>query len=213
MNNGRIELWSQQLLEIQTEDGEIYASTILRVGDQELMLQHPSSNDNLLIPVPTRQVSIYFYEDRNLYEYQTELIFQNNRFLIPKPKPEQLTRIQRRNYFRVPAVLDLWLATSGGKKQRFVTEDISGGGIAFHSGDDEPFIAGDQVEGELALKNKNGTVPIYFRGEIIHANWTDYKRTRYAMTFTDIRESDRKEIIRFCLNRQVEIYKRTGRKV
>lgn len=213
MNNGRIELWSQQLLEIQTEDGEIYASTILKVGDRELLLQHPSCNDKLLIPVPTRQVSVYFFEERDLYEYQTELVFQDNRFMIPKPEPEQIVRVQRRNYFRVPANLDLWLGTKGGNKQRFITEDISGGGIAFQSGDDEPFIAGDQVEGELELKHKDGIVPVQFRGEIIHANWTDSKRTRYAMTFTDIREAHRKEIIRFCLNRQVEIYKRTGRKV
>lgn len=208
-------IWNNQLLEIETSEGTMYQTLVLKVTDQELRLQHPSNQDELLVPTGVQQVSVYFFDDKNnRYVYQTKLAFTDNRFVLPKPKPNQVEKVQRRHYFRVPATLDLWfeMGTEEDEKQKvkFVTDDISGGGVAFHCFNMEPFTMGDTLEGEIEIETPKKKIIVPFTGQIVNTSWMDSKRIRYALEFKSIKEMYRQEIMSYCIKRQTDIYKKIG---
>jgi len=210
-----VELWQRQLLEIETSEGSIYQTLVLKVGENNLMLQHPSNQTDLLVPALSQEVAVYFFDDNNhRYVFNANLAFIDNRFVIPKPDPKKVKRVQRRQFFRVPAALELWLKKGWDEEHveamKFVTDDISGGGVSFQCYNMEPFEKAEIIRGEIELEGSKKTVRFPFEAEVVNIINMGDKITRYALEFKLIKEMHRKEIMSYCIKRQVEIYRKIG---
>lgn len=215
MNLEPVELWKGQLLEIETREGSIYQTIVLKDSENDLMLQHPSNQTELIVPALSREVAVYFFDDKNnRYVFSANLVFIDNRFVLPKPNPKQVKRVQRRQFFRVPATLNMWIKKSleqdETENEKFVTDDISGGGISFHCFNMEPFEKGEILIGEVEIEGLKQPVRCPFQAQVVNIMKMDEKRTRYALEFKVIKEMHRQEIMSYCMRRQAEIYRRIG---
>ncbi|MCR8642983.1 PilZ domain-containing protein [Paenibacillus sp. N1-5-1-14] len=207
----KAELWTQQLLEIEDLDGNLYETMILKIEQDTLSIRQPVNKENIPITVSSgSEVIVFCYpEGKDKYYYQSQLIQDGTRFYISQPEDGLLTKVQRRNFFRVPATVEFWYETEA-KNARFdrITSDISGGGLAFFSLPSEPVAVGDRISGMLKIDSKE--VP--FQADIVHIRpvYNEYARSCYSLSFVDMRESQRDIIIGYCMKRQVEIRKKIG---
>ncbi|MDP5273776.1 flagellar brake protein [Chengkuizengella axinellae] len=127
--------------------------------------------------------------------------------LIKKPSPDEFIHIDDRKYLRVPANLELALQSSNHHRFLAKTVDISGGGIAF--------ICEEQVEVNqsfrcwLLIQHKNEHIQhIPFEGKVLRMKKLDSDRTKVMLHFMKIDEEDRRSIIRYCFERQLELRKK-----
>ena len=99
--------------------------------------------------------------------------------------------IQRRKYFRIFFVTDLYIYLPD-KKIKTETIDISGGGVRFLS--EEAIKQGEQYNAVLVL-SENQEIPVM--GRILKKS--PAKPKEYVMEFTAIIEKEREKIIKKCV--------------
>ncbi|WP_442602489.1 flagellar brake protein [Paenibacillus sp. KN14-4R] len=207
----KAELWAQQLLEIEDVDSNVYESMILKIEQDKISIRQPVDKNNVPIGlVSGAEVIVVCYpEGKDKYYYQSQLIQDGTRYYISQPEQGVLHKVQRRNYFRVPAVIDFWYEPLG-SDDRFdrVTSDLSGGGIAFYSHPSESIAVGDRISGALMIEQRE----IKFRADVVTIRpvYNEFSRSCYSLSFVGMRESQRDLIIGYCLKRQVEIRKKIG---
>lgn len=128
---------------------------------------------------------------------------------IHKPHLDDISKIQRRTYFRVNANLEV--AIKKENNMRFIThtEDVSGGGISFFSEAKYSLKEGDKLSCWLLIPYKNGSVEhVPFIAEIVRVKNSDQNRNIAMLKFTDIYHSERQKLIRYCFERQIEFRNR-----
>ncbi|TYP77788.1 flagellar brake protein [Paenibacillus methanolicus] len=126
---------------------------------------------------------------------------------IRKPEPDSITKVQRRNFLRVGAELEMAVHFSG---LRFlvVTDDLGGGGVSFLSDGKRPIKDGLEMECWLLLPYRNGSVDhAHFKAEVVRLKKLESGRLQIMSKFTRISENERQKIIRYCFERQFELRK------
>ncbi len=204
------ELWTNQLLEIEGEEGARYHTQIVKIEHDDIYIMLPVNKHKESMPLPfgnRRYVTVYFYNhNKELYMYDTVLTVKNGKPILAKPQPGAVKKVQRRNYFRVPARVEMEIhQPSSGHFHHFVTEDISGGGVSFICPDPDLFHLNEEVTGMIRLERGSETVNIPFIGKIVTAQNIPDVGLRFGVSIIDIKEKHRSEIIRFCFKRQCEI--------
>lgn len=130
--------------------------------------------------------------------------------LIHRPEPSSITKVQRRNYLRVPA--DLEIAVQLAQHTRFVslTEDLSGGGLSFICDGNVSIMADDEIHCWLLIHFRNEAIEhVPFKGNVIRVKeLRDIGRKLVMISFSDILDSDQQKIVRYCLERQLELRKK-----
>lgn len=124
------------------------------------------------------------------------------------PKPEEITREQRRNFLRVEAQLEI--AVRIGDKMRFValTEDVGGGGISFRCERKWPIRPNVRLHCWLLIPFRSGSAEhAQFEGEVIRVMEAEPNHFVVMIRFVDIAESDQQKIIRYCFERQLDFRK------
>jgi c-di-GMP-binding flagellar brake protein YcgR len=133
--------------------------------------------------------------------------------LITHPQPDQVTRIQRRRFFRVPTALDLAVhPEEKGAFEPFLakTLDISGGGLAFHTPQRRELKEGTKINWWLALPLKDSVEHPHASGKIVrviepHEQGFPYK---YSIQFQNLNLAGEALIVRYCYDRQLELNKK-----
>jgi c-di-GMP-binding flagellar brake protein YcgR len=134
---------------------------------------------------------------------------------IVKPKTSDITRIQRREYLRVPFSESVELSfidtiTKKTVHANVMTRDISGGGMALLANPDLPIRAEDVLSFTFRLPNEpqqvtgNGVVLRVFDLS------DNLDKKLISIRFTEISEQNRQRIVRFTFARQIEIRKKLG---
>jgi PilZ domain len=122
------------------------------------------------------------------------------------------TRIQRREYFRVPCWSVLNAATvitpDGDERHvRLLLADLSASGLGLRSA--EPLALGSEVRTDLSLPDSGDVVPV--RASIVRAE-DSKERAEYAWEcgamFTDVAVAVRERIIRYAIRYQLEQLRR-----
>lgn len=205
------EFWVNQLLYIE-RDGETFFTHIEEVEPHQLFIKYPTNRKNEKFPAESgKQVTISFFNDRGqICVYKSYLGIEDHRLSVAKPQEGSVRIVQRRGYFRVPAQLNLSLDLSNGETREYVTHDISGGGIAFHSSDTYAFTVGEVIEGRIYLNIKPLSKEIPFHAEVVGIRKDPhlYAKPLVAIAFVGMNEMLRSEIIRFCMQRQIDLRKR-----
>jgi c-di-GMP-binding flagellar brake protein YcgR len=147
---------------------------------------------------------------------------------LVKPAKEAITRIQRRKYFRVPVMLssvfygiqpedriqnqkrlspeEIFAARGEEGRIEVLLTDLSGGGFAFRHR--EKILQPRQmVVGRLDLP-LNPLASVVFVAEVRRVVPEDTGMYLISLEFTDIHERMRDQILRYCMQRQLEMRKR-----
>lgn len=128
--------------------------------------------------------------------------------LIKKPSASAITKVQRRNYLRVPADLEISVSLSNVLKFISVTEDVSGGGVSFGYDSHLPLETGKLVTCWMIIPCRNGKIEhVSFLGVIVRIKASEQKRSLAMVKFTEISDRDRQILIRYCFERQLEFRK------
>jgi two-component SAPR family response regulator/c-di-GMP-binding flagellar brake protein YcgR len=207
--NEEFQFWVNQLLYIDC-DGETFVTKIVEIGMHQLFIQHPTNRKKKMSAELGRQVSISFFNDRGqIFVYRSYLGLEDHRLSVAKPQEGSIRIVQRRSYVRVPAQLKISLDFFNGETREYVTHDISGGGIAFQCSDAHTFVMGELITGRVYVNNQPLPKMIPFKAKIVGIRkdppLCDHQLV--AIAFVGMRESYRREIIRFCMQRQSDLRK------
>lgn len=127
---------------------------------------------------------------------------------ILKPHPDHVTKMQRRSFLRVDAVLELAVRTENGTRFVVHTEDISGGGASIIVEHKWGLQAEQQIECWLVIPQKNDELDyVSFRGEVVRIQRRNDRYDVVMLKFTDIHEQAQQKIVRFCFDRQLQLHK------
>ncbi|GIP37495.1 hypothetical protein J31TS4_07750 [Paenibacillus sp. J31TS4] len=162
---------------------------------------------------PGDELSVYFITEGGIKHYfQTSVTgFKEDvvrLVTIRMPKPDSISKIQRRSFLRVPADLELSVRTEGHPLFLAATEDVSGGGISFLCPQNANLKEGARISCWLLLQFR-GNKPdhVQFEGEIVRIHTLETGRKIAMVKFIEITERDRQTLIRFCFERQLEFRK------
>ena len=162
-----------------------------------------SEKDRMILKYPSKggEYSDYLKEGTKVkaFIYTYTGIWIISSMIIEPPKDGLLTLefkeehqvIQRRKYFRIFFVTDLYIYLPD-KKIKTETIDISGGGVRFLS--EEAIKQGEQYNAVLVL-GENQEIPVM--GRILKKS--PAKPKEYVMEFTAIIEKEREKIIKKCV--------------
>ena len=123
-------------------DGDIYISAPIYKGKRYFL----SDGQN---------ISIFFYRDSAVYQFYAEVVkcIETNIIAFMVRPTSKLFRIQRRNYYRLPIVMDVIIERNQNDethKLKCTTKDLSGGGIRVVCS--EEFKEGENIKIEIPIK-------------------------------------------------------------
>ena len=188
-----------------------YRSRIEEVGEKILVVGALFQHGEV---VPLREgtkVKLTFWDEISAYSFETKIM---QRIAVPVPMfvfalPDSVTKVQRRNYVRVPATYSLTFqsVTKEGLSnfRKGTMLDLSGGGIGFLT--EEQVENGSLLYAQLVLPNGELHTPVRVcRTEKIE----DTKPQRYFVSseFYKISERERDRIIRCVFDIQRALRKK-----
>ena len=193
------------------ETVNIYRSRIEEVAADYMLLAMPSYHGLPIILMPGMEVLVRFITGGAVYQFK--VIYRDKK---REPIPVwvvspafDITKIQRRSFFRLetylPVTLQVENETNSEEPQTVAlnlqTKDISGGGIRVIS--KKKFEPGTEVQAEVLLPGK---VKIPTKGKVIRSEESvlDSKIYWISIEFTVIDEHDRKKIVTFVFQKQLE---------
>ena len=207
------ELEINKKLEIEVLSGSYQGKYLIKVAD--------FMKDGIIItglyregaPLPIRlnqKVNVYYTTDRAAYKFKSKILKRTNKPipLLLIERAESITRIQRRDYFRleVTGTVDIYKMQEEKKYPKKIAEarllDISGGGIKMQLR--KQFDKGE----ELLICLKNILAPKEFiKSKIVRVQKENEQLYNYGVHFIEIEEEQREEIIQWIF-----AYQRKSRK-
>ncbi len=132
---------------------------------------------------------------------------------IPSPRPEEITRIQRRSFVRVPSDFPITFLVpqrTGGVpflRGKGRSHDISAGGIRFHPETPIAIEPGDAITIQFALPHDTETTPpISAKGVVLRAKPHEaLVAPILSIRFTEISNAAQQRIVQYAFRRQLEL--------
>lgn len=125
---------------------------------------------------------------------------------LARPNVNEMTAIQRRNFFRVMIEVDISVKKENGQISVFKTDDIGGGGVSFIVDRHDYFETGEIIDCWILLPHRNGTIEhSNFKGEVLRLKELETGRKIVMVKFNEIIESERQRVIRFLFEKQIEL--------
>ena len=198
-----------------TREKQVYSLKVVDVKKDRFTIQSPIGSrlsDKSL--AKGTLVGISFVYNESLYAFQTEVLdqYQDNEplLVLRKPSADQIRKIQRREYLRVPVHLHTSVTLGDGQKTDFPLLDLSGGGLSIVLPEAEQqrwgLGEGSRIEGNIQIEEKGKIFDIPYTAQVVYMKPDEERaRTAIALMFTEIKESDREVIVRYCVARQLEL--------
>ena len=189
-----------------------YKSRITDVEEESFLIEIPMQEDDgqLKRLYLGDELSVYFVTEDGVKHYFNTYVLGFKEDIIRmvrvrKPKPDEISKIQRRTYFRVNANLEI--AVQKEDTTRFITqtEDLSGGGISFFAESKHQLKEGELLSCWILVHYKNGSIEhVPLKGEIVRIKDGEYNRNIVMLRFTEIFNTERQKLIRYCFERQMD---------
>lgn len=205
--------YENMLLEVYDHRKQVYGKSIIQeVNDDNLAIGIPMKKNKQVVLQEGVTYSFRAVLDDGLYYFAGEVLGTKSSghvMLYIISRPQQVQRRQRRNYFRVPCVLNArYIEISGDGSQPASEEwlqaetalvtNLSGGGLMFVTGRELP--VGTVLFLRLSLQSKDENKEVLVKGKILRVHPLKMGRAlryRYGVQFFDLMEKDRDEIIRY----------------
>ncbi len=198
-----------------TGKSRLYSLKVVEIEEDQITIQSPIERHLLYKPLHKGTVvEISFVHNGSLYRFQTEVLKQyldNEPLLVlRRPSADQIEKVQRRQYLRVPVNFHTTITVEEGQVVDVPLIDLSGGGLSIVLSEDEGrkwnVTEGDSIEGRIQIEEKGKTRDIPYKAQVVYSRPDEIKgRTTIALMFTEIKESDREVIVRYCFARQLEL--------
>lgn len=197
------------------EDQQEYKSRIADVNANYISIEVPihTETGKLKRVYAGDQISAYYNSDGGMKNYFNTVVlgFKEENIplvLVKAPEPDQITKVQRRNFLRVPGELEIAVKLAGQLQFTALTEDVGGGGISFLCDSRISLAKGDIASCWLLIPFKNGTVDhASFKGEVVRTKPLETGKQAIMLQFTDIPDAERQKVIRYCFERQLDLRK------
>ncbi|MCY7762296.1 flagellar brake domain-containing protein [Bacillus spizizenii] len=126
------------------------------------------------------------------------------------PPSEKMKRIQRRQYVRTDAVLDVQIQPTNKEEFRTLSYNISAGGIAVILADGRSFQSGESLRLIISLPEEENTRQIETEA-VVRRIFDDLKSGKCKMTleFTEIAASNQQFLLQYCIRRQLNKRRKT----
>ncbi len=160
------------------------------------------------------ELSVYFLTDAGIKNYFNTYVlgFVDDvvqLIRIRKPVPESITKIQRRNFLRVVAELEIAVRLKDNTRFVAHTDDVGGGGVSFLCDGKYKLTQGDQLYCWLLIPYKNGSIEhAPFEAEVVRTKKLETGKTLIMLKFASISDMERQKIIRYCFERQFDFRNR-----
>lgn len=160
------------------------------------------------------ELSIYFLTEGGVKNYFNTYVLGFNDDVIHlirirKPEPENITKIQRRQFLRVAAKLEIAVKLKDGSRFIALTDDVGGGGLAFRYEGKRQLVHGDSIYCWLLIPYKNGSIDhVPFEAELVRTKKMDNGHHMIFLKFTNISDMERQKLIRYCFERQFDFRNR-----
>src|SRR5699024_6789760 len=182
------------------------------------------SDDYIIIDIPintrtgktafvsdgTYFIATFIDEYSNVYQFNTKIIKKIKRnipgYFLYRPKEEEITRIQRRQYVRVNADVDVAVHSLDNYFPAFttVTSDISGGGLSIIIPQDVVLSGLTECSLYFVLNNSGKYEYINVKGEITRIHRKQSEIHTASIQFLEMETESRQKVIRFCFQKQRE---------
>ena len=160
------------------------------------------------------ELSVYFLTENGVKNYFSTYVlgFADDvvqLVRIRKHDPETITKIQRRNFLRVVAQLEIAVLMKDGVRFVTYTEDVGGGGVSFSCSNEFKLAQEDHLFCWLLIPFKNGTIDhVPFEAEVVRMKKLETGRTIVMLKFVSISDLERQKLIRYCFERQFDFKNR-----
>ena len=207
------ELEINQKLEIEVLTGTYQGNYLSKVADflEKGIIITGLYREGAPLPIRLNQpVNVYYTTDRAAYKFESKILKRTNKPipLLLIEKSDTVTRIQRRDYFRldVTGKVDVYKMIDDKKYPKKISAarllDISGGGIQMQL--KKKFDQG----AEILLSLKNILAPKEFiKSKIVRIKKENDELYNYGVEFIEIEAEQREEIIQWIF-----AYQRKSRK-
>ncbi|WP_167408259.1 cyclic di-GMP receptor DgrA [Bacillus subtilis] len=120
------------------------------------------------------------------------------------PPREKMKRIQRRQYVRTDAVLDVQIQPGNEEEIRTLSYNISAGGIAVVLADGLSFQSGESLRLVIRLPEEEHTRQIETEA-VVRRIFNDPKSEKRKMTleYSEIAAGDQQALLQYCIRRQL----------
>ncbi|MFC5463267.1 flagellar brake protein [Lederbergia graminis] len=206
------------IIELSEENqGEKLKATIEDYNNDKLYISYPigvdSKKTKYLITDELLHVNFVHQETHVAYTFQSQVIGREMNsiplLVLTLPPFEQMSKIQRRQFVRVEASLDISLQFVD--TEDFLpttTFDISAGGCSAILPNDMHLNPG--VKGNAYIIIPSTTEPHYMKVSCqVIRTFTHNKINLVSLQFSDISKHDQQLIIRYCFEKQLE-YRKKG---
>lgn len=209
-------LFIQQESVIEAEAKEIYKSRIQDSDKNYFAIEIPiqQSSGRLKRFYTGEQLNVHFISNGGVKNYfNTQVLGMKEdvikQLIIKKPNPDLITKIQRRSFLRVPAILEIAVQMTEELSFLALTDDISGGGLSFICDEKYPLEEKSEISCWLLIHFKNETIDhVPFKGQLVRVKPVkEHEKQLVMLSFTEIHDNDREKVIRFCFERQLELRK------
>ncbi|GGA22913.1 flagellar brake protein [Paenibacillus physcomitrellae] len=193
-----------------------YKSRISDIEEDALLIEVPMEvgHNRLKRLFIGEELSVYFMTESGTKNYFSTYVlgFTNDvvrQVRIRKPEPSSITQVQRRNYLRVPAELELAVGMKNGQRFLVVTDDVGGGGVSYFAESSNQVVEGDLLDCWLLVPYRNGSIEhVHFEAEVVRKKKLESGKQQVMLKFTGITDYERQKIIRYCFERQFDFRNR-----
>ncbi|WP_138416922.1 flagellar brake protein [Aquibacillus sediminis] len=195
------------------EDVERYHCKVVETEQDVIFVDYPINDQTgrtSIFPKETVFSASFVGEDSSVYRFDTSIYekrtINNIPVLMLAFPSEKLERIQRREYVRIQASVDIAIHSVHHEFEPFttVTQDISGGGASIFTPKHLQLQPGTIVDVWLVIPNENGKNNyIHTVSEVIRVKDNEnHSSGSLSLAFSEINEKERQHIIRFCFEKQ-----------
>lgn len=184
-------------IEISWNDG-YYKSNIENVDDKSIYISVPIKEGQYIPLRKGEQIEVIYYYKNDIYKFYTVVTDRkiDTIPLILIALPEEVFKVQRRMFVRVPIVCNIDYSKlenqSNPKRFKAIMVDLSGGGMRI------------KFSEEVTLKSKIlaylpvGKEQLILKGEVVRVEKDeDKKRNVCGINFIDLDERSREKLIKF----------------
>lgn len=206
-----------QMNSIDDEESKIeYKSRIADVTEKSIIIEIPlnEKTGRLKKLYQGDEISAHFLGQGGVKHYFTTEVTAFTEDVIRLvelrlPELSAITQVQRRNFLRVLAELEIAVKLNDQIQFVGLTDDVGGGGISFICDGHIPIGMNAIISCWVLAPFKNGTIEhIPFTAEVVRVKSTDTGRQLVMIRFADIADRERQKLIRFCFERQMDFRKR-----
>lgn len=203
------------------DSDEQYVSSVYDIDKKGIYVSIPFANKHPLILAHGQQVHVKYLGEDSVYIFKTEALgrkYEQDKlpmYIFRYPKESEITRVQQREFVRVPVMLDIEYAEQVADNelpqyQKVSAVDISGGGIKFaakeHIGRGTRLL----LRFSLFVKAKKKSQDFLLSASVVRCQLVDEEAKVYhiSLKFTDIRPAQQDTIMAFVFERMIQLKRR-----